>query len=433
MTERLEDRLRDALDLLTADPPLTGAAGPLRRRRRTPRRLPALVAMAALIAIGVVLVDNAADRPDDALHQVTGPVTTTGPALPAPAAPPAPTTRRAIYPDAPTVSQAPTARASVVFGNGKDDRWTWFVVDGADGSVRVAADLLPARSFEVGGAALSPDGRRLAYSIVSRRDAQGPPVTPQVVVVDITTGSETRFAANGRIGPGAWSGDGRRLAWLEDGRTLVLADADGRPAGRASVGAGRTTVRWSPAGDQLVAAGCPGGPPPAMSCMPSIVNAATMAVRAHPMPMSGGVVWTPDGRSLVDLRRSDVILVAADGSGVRQVPVVESVYPVQDPFSPDGNLILVRPERSGAPISYAGAATLEGRVRAEVSDEQQVPEVLGWKGNDALLVAREEPGAIVVYAAPLDGSPRRRLLSVAIRDEDFGGASLVVAGWFTRA
>ena len=442
MPERLEERLRDALDLLTERVLLPNADAPPRGRssRRpspatTRRRLPPVLALAAAVVVGLILLESLGHTSHESLQQVTGPPDTSITAETAPA-PPSPTAPRPAYPDAPTVSASPLSRAMLAFGYGTKGHWTWFVVDGADHGVRAAADLPISGDTGNGGAALSPDGRLLAYSVLADAAPGAVPVTPQVVVVDLTSGHEARFAADATLGPGAWSPDGARLAWLDRAtHHLVVAGSDGRPAAAVPVADGRSTVAWSPDGGRMAVAGCADRASLQLSCPPSIVDARTLVARDLPEPMAAGVVWSPDGRELVDGYAAVPTFVAADGSGRRQLPDVgsPSAVALDHLFSPDGGRMLVRPPRSGLRQPYARVVDVtDGRVRAEPTDPDQVPTVLGWKGDQALLVARDEPGAIVLYAVPLDGSARQRLVSVAIHNEDFGAVSWLVADWFTR-
>lgn len=444
MPDRLDDRLRDAVDQLTERVPLPNADAPRRARAlpptRTParvrRRLPPVVALAAAAVTGLILVQSLGHRSHESLQQVTG-----GPdvsiAAQAAAAPPAPTAPRAAYADAPAVSSSPLTRAMLAFGYGTEGHWTWFVVDGTDHGVRAAADLPVSGDVGNGGVALSPDGRLLAYSMLADASPGAVPVTPQVVVVDLASGHETRFRADARLGPGAWSPDGARLAWLDRAtHRLVVAGRDGRPVAAVPVAEGRTTLAWSPDGGRMVVAGCAQVSSLPLACPPSIVDAGNLVARDLPEPMGAGVVWSPDGRELVDGYAAVPTFVAADGSGRRQLAQLGSTaaLPLDRLFSPDGGRMLVRPPRSGLRQAYARVVDVaDGRVRAEPTDADEVPTVLGWKGDQALLVAREEPGAIVLYAVPLDGSARQRLVSVTIRNEDFGAGSWLVADWFTHA
>lgn len=435
MSDRLEDRLRDALDLLADRAPLRHADTPPRLSRRPPRArtLPPLLAVGAAVVVGLLLLHSLGRTSHQSLRQVTGLPDPSITAVPAPP-PPLPTSPRPAYPDVPTVAASPLTRAMLAFPYVANRHFTWFVVDAGDHRVRAAADLPITGDIGNGGAALSPDGRLLAYSVLADFTPGATPVTPQVVVVDLTSGHETRFAADAMLGRAAWSPDGDRLAWLDRPRhRLVVAGRDGRPIAAVPVADGRTTVAWSPDGGRMAVAGCLDRGPISLSCPPSIVDARTLVARDLPAPMASGVAWSPDGRELLDISAEVPTFVGADGSGRRQLPAGGSPTVQGDVFSPDGHRMLLRPPVSGLRLPYVRVVDVDGgALRAELSDPEEVPSVLGWMGDQSLLVAREEPGAIVLYAVPLDGSPRQRLVSVTIRNEGFGPEGWLVADWFTR-
>ncbi len=441
MAERIEDRLRDALDLLTEGVPHRQGPPPVlrltpRRWPPTPRRtMPVVMAFAVLVA-GMVLVAHRHAGGGTQTRQVTGPAPQTSASIqlataPAPSMTGSP---RSAYPTAPTVAASPLTRAMLAFGFGDQTHWTWFVVDGADDQVRAAADVPTASR---GPLALSPDGRHLAYALVANTQVRPVPspadFVQQVVVVDLTDGAETRVAAAGVVDL-SWSGDGSRLSWIDGpesqpGSRLVVTDPGGGRATVAAVTAGRRRAVWSPDGKHIAVAGCQTG-----ACPVLIVDSGTMAVRQLPQSLTDSVAWTPDGHELVDASGQAVTAVQVDGNGQHQLTNdVGSLYPLAHPFSPDGTRFLLRPPSSGVGLAYTHVVNVaDGRVVGQLSDAQEVPYVLGWNGDAAVLVAREEGSAIVLYRVPLDGSPRAPLYSTNLRNEGLSPNSWVVADWLTR-
>ncbi|PYU10392.1 MAG: hypothetical protein DMG37_20455, partial [Acidobacteria bacterium] len=123
----------------------------------------------------------------------------------------------------------------------------------------ISSDLSKLRS--VGGVALSPDGRHLAYS-VAMRDEPGRPYG-QLWVMDVAMQKSIRFGGDkDRSGGPVWSPDGKWIAFfgrLGDKHGLMIAKPDGSdvtvlasPEGTNSPlpGAGNE-VAWSPDGKQI--------------------------------------------------------------------------------------------------------------------------------------------------------------------------------------
>jgi len=123
----------------------------------------------------------------------------------------------------------------------------------------VSADLARLRS--VGGLAISPDGRHIAYSVVLR-DRPGRPYG-QLWIMDVASQKSSRIGSeNDRGGGPLWSPDGKSLAFQgsqAEQHGLFLAHADGsnvtflapmKGTNSPLPGAGED-VTWSPDGKQL--------------------------------------------------------------------------------------------------------------------------------------------------------------------------------------
>lgn len=216
-------------------------------------------------------------------------------------------------------------------------------------------------------AAVSPDGRRVAYTLaVPEADAWR--VELRVVATD---GTGDRRLADG--GAPSWSPDGRLLAYAArdaSGRQIWLLDPDGGTPRRLTEAAGGVVEwRWSPTGDRIAyAAPLPGeeasteGPrlyrPDAAAALALHVVSlsggaprqltASRSLYASPFGGGGSFDWSPDGaeialalqpsRAVEAAYEADLFLVSVGEGSVR--PLLErpglDIRPV---FSPDGGRI----------------------------------------------------------------------------------------------
>ena len=181
---------------------------------------------------------------------------------------------------------------------------------------------------EVGQAAWSPDGTRLAYEVPCSV-AGGNVLRPTTPCADAQSGSAGIWVQDGSGAPRlvssffetgrvyeqyerhfAWSPDGSRLAFVRLGDGLYVADADGAGATLlAAFEAAAGPPSWSPDGS-------------------TIAYAADGAVYA--IPSAGGTptrlsddglapAWSPDGTLIAFSRVTGTYVVNPDGTGLREV------------------------------------------------------------------------------------------------------------------
>jgi dipeptidyl aminopeptidase/acylaminoacyl peptidase len=257
-----------------------------------------------------------------------------------------------------------------------------------------SSDLSKLRS--VGGVALSPDGRHLAYTIVMR-DEPGRPYG-QLWMMDLSTQKSIRFGGDKDRGGGAvWSPDGKWIAFfgmLGDKHGLLMAKPDGsdvtvlaRPEGTNSPLPGTgNEVTWSPDGKQVAyisstpddhAAEASGDPmvitrylykPDAGEGMTRFndnqrlhIFVADVATKQARQLTKGNtdehsIDWSPDGKEILYLTNPepnqdeffnyDVFALKVADNSVRRITATE--FNEYDPlWSPDGKRILFRGTRRG--------------------------------------------------------------------------------------
>src|SRR5215468_1774752 len=124
--------------------------------------------------------------------------------------------------------------------------------------VLTSADLPRLRN--VGGVALSPDGRYIAYSIVTREQPGRP--SGQLWVMDVASGRSVRLGGNKPAGSPVWSADSKWIAFNgaeSDKGGLIIAHPDGSGTTFLAATSGSNSpvpdtgksVVWSPDGKQI--------------------------------------------------------------------------------------------------------------------------------------------------------------------------------------
>jgi len=188
--------------------------------------------------------------------------------------------------------------------------------------------------------ALSPDGSRVAFARYNGGF---------LLYVANADGGDEHLLAVG-TSP-AWSPDGARLAFTGPDGRLWVTDADGTDAHDLGPLRG-TGADWSPDGKRLAYAG--GGIWTAGLDGTDPVQLTTNSSDLDPH-------WSPDGRALVFERNRELLVVDADGTGLRQLThtVVPGAHAVGEVHAPTGRRI----SAFDAPGAAAGVA-LAGAVLA---------------------------------------------------------------------
>ncbi|HEY6945692.1 MAG TPA: S9 family peptidase [Candidatus Acidoferrum sp.] len=322
-----------------------------------------------------------------------------------------------------------------------------------------SSDLSKLRS--VGGMALSPDGRHLAYS-VAMRDEPGRPYG-QLWVMDVTTQKSIRFGGDkDRSGGAVWSPDGKWVAFfgrLGDKHGLMIAKPDGRDVAVLAAPEGTNSplpgtgneVAWSPDGKQIAyisstpdsrAAEASGDPmvitrylykPDAGEGMTRfndnqrlhifIVDVATKQTRQLTKGDTDehSIDWSPDGKEILYLTNPetnqdeffnyDVFALKVADSSVRRITATE--FNEYDPlWSPDGKRILFRGTHRGLTDrettmedTHVWVMNADGSDRREIGaaiDNRQGSPHWGPDGNSVYFTVQER-GSNHLMRLPVSG------------------------------
>ncbi|MBP7621831.1 MAG: S9 family peptidase [Gemmatimonadales bacterium] len=324
------------------------------------------------------------------------------------------------------------------------------------------SDLYRLRS--VGDVRLSPDGRRIAYSVTSA-DSPGRPRS-RAWITDLDTGRSTPLgneSSNGR-----WSPDGSLVAWLDrgddagEGAGLMVSQPDGSDA-RLLVATSGTNhplpgegerISWSPDGTRIASVSSTPGPetdeasgdpmvitrylykPTASEGMTRFNDNRRLHVfvadlAAHPgqrvRQLTDGpyyehsIAWSPRGDEILFVSNrepdpdrvfnNDLFAVDVADRTVRRLTDTRSAE-YQPAWSPDGRTIAflgtTRPLTSSETTmedTHVWVMDAEGRNRREagaaIDNRQERP---AWSPEgDALYFTVEERGSVRLYRLPVSG------------------------------
>jgi dipeptidyl aminopeptidase/acylaminoacyl peptidase len=322
-----------------------------------------------------------------------------------------------------------------------------------------SADLYQLAS--VGDVQLSPDGTRVAYTVI-RSDRPGRPYS-HVWIMDVATERSTRLGADGEAVSGArWSPDGRSIAYFgrQGDRTgILVSHLDGSaPVFLAPVestnhplpSAGER-LAWSPDGSRIAFVSATPGPetddangdpmvitrylykPTASEGLTRfndnrrlhvfVVDVATKAVRqlTDGVYYEHSIDWSPRGDEIVFVSNREpdpdrvfnydlFVLRVADGSIRRLTSTKNAEYrPV---WSPDGRTIAylgttrdLTSSETTMEDTHVWVIGADGSGRREIGrlDNRQGPPQ--WAADGAAVLATvQERGSVRLYRFPLDGA-----------------------------
>ena len=194
--------------------------------------------------------------------------------------------------------------------------------------------------------AWSPDGSEVVYSSTHEGNVE---LVRQPVETAIDV---TRHA--GRDAFGAWSADGRYLAFTSSRHGLLalfVADAAGGGVRRLTDGrANDWFPSWSPDGTRLVFQSDRAGADVLDLCIVDVRDRRSRCITSGP-GIKGSPAWSPDGAEIVfqsNMRGGpydfQIYAVRPDGSGLRRITTT-SAYDADPSWSPDGSRIAFASDR----------------------------------------------------------------------------------------
>jgi dipeptidyl aminopeptidase/acylaminoacyl peptidase len=333
----------------------------------------------------------------------------------------------------------------------------------ASGLRLASSDLYGLKS--VGDVHLSPDGRRIAYSVTSN-DRPGRPHS-QVWLTEVAAGGSVRFGSDNEAASGArWSPDGQWIAYFgreDEGAGLVVSRAAGSSAVLLAPVTGTNhplpstseRLAWSPDGRQIAfISSTPGPETEDANGDPMVITrylykptasegftrfndnrrlhifVADVASRQVRQLTSGNyyehsIDWSPRGDEIAFIsnrepdpdRRFNYDLFAvrvADGV-VRQVTRTRNAE-YEPKWSPDGRTIAflgtkrtLTSSETTMEDTHVWLIDADGANRRELGgaiDNRQ--DRLGWAaGGDAVFCTVQERGNIRLYRLPIAGRPPR--------------------------
>jgi hypothetical protein len=250
----------------------------------------------------------------------------------------------------------------------------WFLVDGPQlevlSSTGAGAVALLGRSAPVGGigAAISPDGSRIAY-----------PSGGRLAVRSVGSGAQATLG-DSNAGSPAWSPHGDRVAYTTDSQLRVV-DADGkRSLAIAPMFVPQSAPAWSPDGARIAYT----SPASASSVVSDLW---VVRARSDQVPVRvahnvyGTPAWSPDGHQLaftrfVGTRLIAVAVVGSDGRHERSLVTTPDLGSATPTWSPDGRDVLYT--TFGRVESVWSVAVRGGRPRLLTPFRQGNNELVGW-------------------------------------------------------
>jgi Tol biopolymer transport system component len=375
------------------------------RQHPSPRRFRGIVAVAAVIVAGGLLVTPALGIGSRLLDLIQDGTTSRQ-------------TREPVW--------SRDGRKIVYVSRGDRNTWDLYVIN-VDGSGQRMLTSVSSAS-----AAWSPDGRKIAFAGARRPGPSDRRLAGGLWVINADGSGKRKLAPKGE--DPAWSPDGRTIAFAASPRLYVVnADGGGRRrlAGNTVAGSGKggrmSSPAWSPDGRRILFSSNAG-----TSCdfcfHVYVVNADGSGERrltssATPGPPTPSTVpghyapaWSPDGRRIAFVRTTgirrdlgDLWVMNADGRAQRKLTLGASGWPYAAvAWSPNGRKLAFTSNRDGNADVYTVDSDGSGLRRLTNKPEFDGDAVWSPDGRQLVFVSNRD-GSNGVYIVNADGSGQRRL------------------------
>src|SRR6266566_2876467 len=187
----------------------------------------------------------------------------------------------------------------------------------------------------------SPNGKQLTFGRISGNGAA-------VVVINVDGSGEKVLTNNGF--PGAWSPDGRQIAFSRNGDVYVM-NVDGSGVTQLTHDGTASPTAWSPNGKQIAFTSYRSGNSDIY--VMNVDGSGVIQLTNDPATDFGDRAgWSPDGKRFVfsstrDGGDIDIFVMNSDGSGVTPLTQNDGIADDDPVWSPDGKKIAFHSTRDG--------------------------------------------------------------------------------------
>jgi Tol biopolymer transport system component len=270
------------------------------------------------------------------------------------------------------VSAAPVLRGAIAFHSIRDGDFDIYVMNPDGTGVTNVTNSTDQEIDEI----WSPDGSQLAFA----KCAGACEVFFTEIFVINANGSGLKQLTHGGGFLGAWSPDGKRIAFVRDGVGILIMNADGSGVTPTNQN-GRPTA-WSPNGKQILFQSDRDGDNDFY--LMNVDGSGVTQITNDPASDEGDFAgWSPDGRRIVFSSRRDggdldIFTMNPDGSGVTQLTHNDFIEDDDPVWAPDGKHIAFHSTRPGTEEIFVMNADGSDPIQLTFNSHSAVP---AWRAK----------------------------------------------------